>query len=117
MKHKIIMAVFFTALFTLTNASAQSDDGFVTSSTTQQGKQFPKVNAEGKVKVQILAPEAKLVQLDIGGVKYPLTKDTSGLWTGESAPQDEGFHYYQLIPPFLFLPAHWLQWNLARYLQ
>lgn len=96
MKHKIIIAVFFTALFTLTNASAQSDDGFVTSSTTQQGKQFPKVNAEGKVKVQILAPEAKLVQLDIGGVKYPLTKDTSGLWTGESAPQDEGFHYYQL---------------------
>ena len=96
MKHKIIMAVFFTALFTLTNASAQTDDGFVTSSTTQQGKQFPKVNAEGKVKVQIMARDAKLVQLDIGGVKYPLTKDTSGLWTGESAPQDEGFHYYQL---------------------
>jgi hypothetical protein len=23
-------------------------------------------------------------------------KDEKGVWTGESAPQDEGFHYYQL---------------------
>ena len=37
-----------------------------------------------------------MVQLDIGGKKYDLTKDTAGVWTGESAPQDEGFHYYQL---------------------
>ena len=96
MKHKIIWVAFFAAALSLTNLSAQADDGFFTSSTTQQGKQFPKVNAEGKVRVQISAPEAKLVQLDIGAVKYPLTKDTSGLWTGESAPQDEGFHYYQL---------------------
>src|SRR5690606_23520771 len=36
------------------------------------------------------------VQLDIGGVKYDLVKDENGVWTGESAPQDEGFHYYQL---------------------
>jgi enterochelin esterase family protein len=34
--------------------------------------------------------------LDISAVKYDLIKDTSGVWTGESAPQDEGFHYYQL---------------------
>ena len=36
------------------------------------------------------------VQLDIGAVKYDLTKDENGVWIGESAPQDEGFHYYQL---------------------
>jgi enterochelin esterase-like enzyme len=29
-------------------------------------------------------------------VKYDLVKDASGIWTGESNPQDEGFHYYQL---------------------
>ena len=44
----------------------------------------------------ILAPEAQKVQLDIGGKKYDLTKDEKGVWTGESLPQDEGFHYYQL---------------------
>ena len=40
--------------------------------------------------------QAQRVQLDIGGVKYDMKKDTGGVWTGESRPQDEGFHYYQL---------------------
>ena len=35
--------------------------------------------------------------LDLGGVKYPLTKGEDGAWVGVSRPQDEGFHYYQLI--------------------
>jgi enterochelin esterase family protein len=48
------------------------------------------------VRVQIKAPEALKVQLDISAVKYDLVKDENGVWTGESAPQDEGFHYYQL---------------------
>jgi enterochelin esterase-like enzyme len=43
-----------------------------------------------------LAPQAQKVQIDIGAVKYDLTKDDKGVWTGESAPQVEGFHYYQL---------------------
>ncbi|MBP1676496.1 MAG: esterase [Bacteroidetes bacterium] len=64
--------------------------------TTQQGKQYPQVNSEGRVRVSIPAPDAKLVQLDIGGKKYDLTKNAEGVWTGESAPQDVGFHYYQL---------------------
>lgn len=71
-------------------------DDFKVSSTTQQGKKFPQVNSEGRVRVQIAAPEAKMVQLDLGGIKYNLVKDDKGIWTGESAPQDEGFHYYQL---------------------
>jgi enterochelin esterase family protein len=36
------------------------------------------------------------VQIDIGGKKYDLKKDEKGVWTGESDPQDVGFHYYQL---------------------
>ncbi len=46
--------------------------------------------------VQISAPGANKVQLDISAVKYDLIKDDKGVWIGESAPQDEGFHYYQL---------------------
>jgi len=71
-------------------------EDFKISVTTQQGKQYPQVNSEGRVRVQIAAAEASKVQLDLGGVKYDLTKDAKGVWTGESAPQDEGFHYYQL---------------------
>jgi enterochelin esterase family protein len=71
-------------------------EDFKPSSVNQPGKEYPQVNSEGCVRVQISAPDAKMVQLDIGAVKYDLRKDENGVWTGESAPQDEGFHYYQL---------------------
>ncbi len=74
----------------------KASDGYNPSLVNQPGKEYPQVNAEGKVRVQISAPEAQRVQLDIGAVKYDLVKDENGIWTGESAPQDEGFHYYQL---------------------
>jgi enterochelin esterase-like enzyme len=69
---------------------------FKPSTINQPGQEFPMVNSEGRVRAQIPAPDAKYVQLDIGGVKYDLVKDENGVWTGESAPQDVGFHYYQL---------------------
>jgi enterochelin esterase-like enzyme len=80
--------------------SAQSQNqvigDFKPSVVNQPGKEFPQVSSEGRVRVQISAPEAHKVQLDISAVKYDLVKDDKGVWTGESAPQDEGFHYYQL---------------------
>ena len=78
-----------------TNQTAVVED-FKVSSTTQPGKQYPQVNSEGRVRTSILAPQALKVQIDIGAVKYDMTKDEKGVWIGESAPQDEGFHYYQL---------------------
>jgi enterochelin esterase family protein len=78
------------------NSTTAGVEDYKPSSVNQGGKLFPQVNSEGRVRVQISAPEAKLVQLDIGAVKYDLVKDDKGVWTGESAPQDEGFHYYQL---------------------
>lgn len=71
-------------------------EDFKPSSVNQPGKDYPQVNSEGRVRVQLSAPEAHKVQLDISAVKYDLVKDEKGVWTGESAPQDEGFHYYQL---------------------
>jgi enterochelin esterase-like enzyme len=69
---------------------------FKPASSNQPGKEYPQVNSEGRVRVRISAPEARRVQLDIGGIKYDLAKDSTGVWTGDSRPQDEGFHYYQL---------------------
>jgi enterochelin esterase family protein len=91
--------VFLVAFFTYTFSIAQTSkplEEFKPSSVNQPGRQFPQVNSERCVRTSISAPEAKKVQLDIGGVKYDLVKDENGVWTGESAPQDEGFHYYQL---------------------
>lgn len=93
----VIMTSVLTSGICLGQASTTTGiEDFKISETTQQGKQFPQVNSEGRVRVQITAPEANMVQLDLGGVKYNLTKDAQGIWTGDSAPQDEGFHYYQL---------------------
>ena len=97
---KYIPIVFSAILFTFANLGfAQTGkviEDFKPSEVNQSGKAFPQVNSERRVRVQISAPDAKYVQLDIGGVKYDLVKDDKGVWTGESAPQDVGFHYYQL---------------------
>ena len=95
---QLVIFIFFVS-FSLP-FSAQTDDmvkeDFQASSVNQSGKEFPKVNSEGLVRVRVEAPKANNVQLDIGGMKYDLKKNDEGVWTGESAPQDEGFHYYQL---------------------
>ena len=78
-----------------TDQSTTGDD-FKPSATNQPGREYPQVNSEGRVRARISAPEALRVQLDISAVKYDLVKDENGVWTGDSAPQDEGFHYYQL---------------------
>jgi len=95
---KNLIALFTVTLFVSRACFGQTPvvEDFKTSTTAQPGKQYPQVNSEGRVRVSIAAPQANLVQLDIGGKKYDLKKDTSGVWTGESAAQDEGFHYYQL---------------------
>ena len=75
-------------------AKAVKED-FVPSASNQPGKQYPMVNSERIVRAQLNAPDAVTVKLDIGGVKYPMKRNAEGVWTGDSAPQDEGFHYYQ----------------------
>lgn len=64
--------------------------------TNQENRQYPMVNSQRMVRAQISAPTATSVGLDIDGKIYEMTKDENGVWTGTSAPQDEGFHYYQL---------------------
>jgi enterochelin esterase-like enzyme len=102
MQHKyslILLAILMTSGISfaqLNFADSGAVEDFKPATTNQPGKEFPKVNSEGRVRASISAPDAKRVQLDISAVKYDLTKDENGIWTGDSNPQDEGFHYYQL---------------------
>ena len=82
------------AAFAQTNEPAND---WKPATSNQQGKQYPQVNSEGRVRARVMASQAQSVQLDLGGVKYPLTKGDDGAWMGDSKPQDEGFHYYQII--------------------
>jgi len=101
MKQDFVFLVIMLLTFSGSICSAQTDqqtinEDFNSAATNQPGKEYPMVNSEGRIRASILAPDAHKVQLDISAVKYDLTKDEKGVWTGESDPQDEGFHYYQL---------------------
>jgi enterochelin esterase-like enzyme len=91
-----IFVIYGNCFAQLFFADSGAVEDFKSAITNQPGKEFPKVNSEGRVRASISAPEAKRVQLDISAVKYDLKKDENGVWTGDSNPQDEGFHYYQL---------------------
>jgi enterochelin esterase-like enzyme len=101
MNYKSLAIFLVTALtsgmcLAQTSTSGATEDFKPSATTTQEGKQYPQVNSERRVRSSVSAPQANKVQLDIGGKKYDMTKDDKGVWTGESDPQDEGFHYYQL---------------------
>jgi enterochelin esterase-like enzyme len=101
MKRQITGFVVLLLILLFSSGLAQKDQSsingdFKPASSNQPGRQYPQVNSEGQVRASISAPEATKVQLDISAVKYDLTRDSIGVWTGESNPQDEGFHYYQL---------------------
>ena len=93
--------IYLVSIMTTTIGIGQTNplkvtEDFKPSSVNQQGKLYPQVNSQGRVRASILAPQANKVQLDLGGIKYDMVKDDKGIWTGVSEPQDEGFHYYQL---------------------
>ena len=81
---------------TVPSVTENVTEDFKPASSNQDNKQYPMVNSQRMVRAQISAPNATSVKLDISGTKYAMVKDANGVWTGTSAPQDEGFHYYQL---------------------
>ena len=85
------------SLCNIVSAGLPDETGFVTASTNQPNREYPKVDSAGRVLASISAPEANSVLLDIGGIKTPMVKDDNGTWYGISQVQDEGFHYYQLV--------------------
>jgi enterochelin esterase-like enzyme len=93
----VLLAAAITGQVCLAQTTANNVvEDFKPSSVNQPDRKFPQVNSERRVRAFVYAPQALKVQLDISAVKYDLRKDTGGYWIGESGPQDEGFHYYQL---------------------
>jgi enterochelin esterase-like enzyme len=102
-KHHVKPNLSFLAVITIMSGqfclaqTNQPADDWKPATSNQQGKQYPQVNSERRVRARVIAPQAQNVALDLGGTKYPLTKGEDGAWVGYSRPQDEGFHYYQLV--------------------
>lgn len=73
-------------------------DGFKPASTNTFLSQYPAVNAQTRQAIfRVVAPGAGIVQVDLAGKKYNMTKDEKGVWTCTSAPQVVGFHYYAIL--------------------
>lgn len=86
-----------TALFALSSSLIFSQN-YKTSTTAKSGKEFPKVDADGKVKFKVYLPDAKSVNLQGGdGMKTMeviTSKDKDGFWNISTSPLEIGFHYY-----------------------
>lgn len=72
-------------------------EGFKPASTNTFISQYPAVNAETRrAMFKVFAPYAQVIQVDLAGKKYDMTKDEKGFWTCTSDPQVVGFHYYAI---------------------
>ncbi len=60
------------------------------------GAQYPCVYPDNRVTLRVTAPEAKQVQVRLGGV-HDMTRGADGFWTVTTPPQVVGFHYYALL--------------------
>ncbi|MEP6961128.1 MAG: alpha/beta hydrolase-fold protein [Acidobacteriota bacterium] len=83
--------------------TAPTED-FKPSSLNQPGKQYPEINSQSRVRIQLRAPNAQTVLINMGGGPYPMTKGENGVWSGVTNAQDEGFHYYQLTVDGVSIP-------------
>jgi enterochelin esterase family protein len=100
MKMRILLFALSTILLGQLGMAQTNEpaDDWKPATSNQPGKQYPQVNSEGRVRARIVAPQAESVVLEfLGGAKYPLTKGDDNAWVGITRPQDEGFHYYQLM--------------------
>ncbi len=57
---------------------------------------YPRILPDNRVEFKIKAPEAKLLQIDLGR-KYDMKQNDNGEWTCITDPLTRGFHYYFLI--------------------
>jgi enterochelin esterase family protein len=91
-KFAIVLLLFATSCW------AQAGDGFQPASTNVWGADYPSVDASGRVQFRIKAPDAAKVQISFwSAAKLDLVKQPDGFWTGISAAQVPGFHYYTVL--------------------
>src|SRR5688572_15216739 len=89
----LAIVVPFIAATAWAQAPAQLfPEGTTRASTNVVGQDWPRVDAERRVHFRIRAPEAQKIR----ALGTDLAKGEDGFFTGITAPQDPGFHYYQL---------------------
>ena len=55
--------------------------------TNIRGAQYPQITTDHRGVFQLRAPQAQEVIVDIGGKKYPMSKNAEGIWTATTDPR------------------------------
>ena len=101
MTKKLLLAVLTVVCCTQVAAQGFRRESFPEGSyspvTNINRSGYPRVLSDGSVMFRVNAPQAQLVQIDLGGTKYDMTKGDGGIWTVTTKPQVPGFHYYSLV--------------------
>ena len=99
---KILLAVMLSAVF-CSEIAAQGfrresfPEGSYSPVTNINRNGYPRVLKDNSVMFRVNAPQAQLVQIDLGGKKYVMQKGEGGSWTVTTSPQVPGYHYYSLV--------------------
>jgi enterochelin esterase family protein len=87
----LVFATIAAPLAWAQQTSPAADD-FKPASTNILGQQYPQVNSARQVRFRINAPQVQSIRV----LGTNLVKGEDGVFTGTTAPQDPGFHAYQL---------------------
>ena len=99
MEKRLILLVTFLSVVMIAMAqpvSVSDSSVSVRSEYCVRGAQVPRITPAHRAQFKVVAPEAKLVQIDLGK-KYDLVRNEKGEWLGTTEPLGPGFHYYFLI--------------------
>ena len=80
MNKKLIFGI--AMMLCCTNLSAQNTAPV----TNIRGAQYPQITTDHRGVFQLRAPQAQEVIVDIGGKKYPMSKNAEGIWTATTDP-------------------------------
>lgn len=99
-KFKILQKLAYTfvatASLSLNHLNAQLPENTKPAPTNINQNGCPCIFSDNRVLFKVNAPDAKQVQIDLGEL-YDMEKDSEGIWTVITKPQDPGFHYYSLV--------------------
>lgn len=103
MKNKFVLACILAATLVSVDAFAQNfqrepmPEKTVAMVTNINKNSYPRLTVDNRVMFRVVAPNATIVQIDLGGKKYAMERSDKGVWTVTTDPQVPGFHYYSLI--------------------
>ena len=93
---KTLFSVLACVLVSFAAAAQPLPEG-VPAQTNVPEMKYPCVDNSSRATFKLKASEARDVQVDICGKKWPMTKGADGVWSVTTGPLVVGFHYYFLI--------------------